>query len=206
MSKSEEKRVLDKAYDLALLKNEERYGGCGQCVIAVLQDAFRMPSNEVFKAMSGYAGVGATEGDGSCGAYVAGILFLSGLRGRERDNFADPDRIRFVSFATARKLHRKSIDEFGSIICREIQMKIMGRPYYLPDPDEMAKFLDAGGTRPSALSYVARQRSGLPRLRLRKGSSQQRSLPRFQSRRAPVPTVASGLSWLCRGSSFGWPE
>jgi len=174
MSKSEEKRVLDKAYDLALLKNEERYGGCGQCVIAVLQDAFRMPSNEVFKAMSGYAGVGAT--------------------------------VRFVSFATARKLHRKFIDEFGSIICREIQMKIMGRPYYLPDPDEMAKFLDAGGTRPSALSYVARQRSGLPRLRLRKGSSQQRSLPRFQSRRAPVPTVASGLSWLCRGSSFGWPE
>ena len=145
MSKSEEKRVLDKAYDLALLKNEERYGGCGQCVIAVLQDAFRMPSNEVFKAMSGYAGVGATVGDGSCGAYVAGILFLSGLRGCERDNFADPDRIRFVSFATARKLHRKFIDEFGSIICREIQMKIMGRPYYLPDPDEMAKFLDAGG-------------------------------------------------------------
>lgn len=80
-----------------------------------------------------------------CGAHVAGILFLSGMRGRERDNFADPDRIRFTSFATARKLHRRFIDEFGSIICREIQMKLFGRPYYLPDADEMAKFLAAGG-------------------------------------------------------------
>jgi len=95
--------------------------------------------------MSGYAGGGATVGDGGCGAYVAGILFLSGLRGRERDNFADPEKIRFTSFATARKLHKKFIDEFGSIICREMQMKLFGRPYYLPDPDEMKKFLEAGG-------------------------------------------------------------
>jgi C_GCAxxG_C_C family probable redox protein len=144
MSKKPEEEVMEKAYELGF-KYEEQYGGCGQCVVAALQDAFNMPSTEVFKAMSGYAGGGATVGDGSCGAYVAGILFLSGLRGRERDNFADPERIRFVSFATARKLHRKFIDEFGSIICREIQMKLFGRPYYLPDPDEMAKFLAAGG-------------------------------------------------------------
>jgi len=144
MDQKDKEKVLQKAYDLGF-QNEVKYGGCGQCVVAALQDAFDMPSNDVFKAMSGYAGGGATVGDGSCGAYVAGILFLSGLRGRERDNFADPDKIRFTSFANARKLHRKFIDEFGSIICREMQMKMFGRPYYLPDPDEMKKFLDAGG-------------------------------------------------------------
>jgi hypothetical protein len=26
-----------------------------------------------------------------------------------------------------------------------MQMKLFGRPYYLPDADEMKKFLDAGG-------------------------------------------------------------
>ena len=139
-----QKGVLDKAYDLGF-KYEEQYGGCGQCVVAALQDALEMPNDAVFKSMSGYAGGGATVGDGSCGAYVGGILFLSGLKGRERDNFADPDRIRFQSFAMARKLHRKFIDEFGTIICREMQMKLFGRPYYLPDPDEMKKFLAAGG-------------------------------------------------------------
>jgi C_GCAxxG_C_C family probable redox protein len=144
MDEKAKKQVVDKAYDLGF-KNEEQYGGCGQCVVAALQDALDMPNDAVFKSMSGYAGGGATVGDGSCGAYVAGILFLSGLKGRERDNFADPERVRFESFALARKLHRKFIDEFGTIICREMQMKLFGRPYYLPDPDEMKKFLDAGG-------------------------------------------------------------
>jgi len=144
MDQKAKEKVLQKAYDLAF-KYEEQYGGCGQCVVAALQDAFDMPNPDVFKSMSGYAGGGATVGDGGCGAYVAGILFLSLLKGRERDNFADPDRIRFESFATARELHRKFIDDFGTVVCREMQMKLFGRPYYLPDADEMKKFLAAGG-------------------------------------------------------------
>jgi len=144
MDKKAKEKVLKQAYDLAF-KYEEKYGGCGQCVMAALQDAFDMPNPDTFKSLSGYAGGGATVGDAGCGAYVAGILFLSGLKGRERDNFADPERIRFESFATARKLHGKFIDDFGCVVCREMQMKLFGRPYYLPDPDEMKKFLDAGG-------------------------------------------------------------
>ena len=144
MSEKTKEQVQQKAYALGF-QYEKQYGGCGQCVMAALQDAFDMPNPDVFKALSGYAGGGATVGDGGCGAYVAGILFLSGLRGRERDNFADPDRIRFTSFATARKLHRKFVDEYGTIVCREMQTKLFGRPYYLPDPDEMKKFNEAGG-------------------------------------------------------------
>jgi len=137
-------KVLKKAYELGF-DYEKQYGGCGQCVMAALQDTLDMPNPSLFKSLSGYAGGGATVGDGSCGAYVAGMLFLGTLRGRERDNFADPERIRFTAFATARRLHQKFIDEFGSIICREMQMKLFGRPYYLPDADEMKKFLAAGG-------------------------------------------------------------
>jgi len=144
MDKKAKEKVLKKAYDLAF-QYEEKYGGCGQATIAALQDTFEMPNPDVFKSLSGYAGGGATVGDAGCGAYIAGILWLSGLKGRERDNFADPERIRFESFATARKLHGKFIDDFGCVICREMQMKLFGRPYYLPDADEMKKFLDAGG-------------------------------------------------------------
>lgn len=144
MDERAKEKVLKKAYDLAF-KYEQQYGGCGQCVVAALQDVFDMPNPDVFKSLSGYAGGGATMGDAGCGAYVAAILFLSGLKGRERDNFADPDRIRFESFAMGRTLHRKFMDEYGCVICREIQTKIFGRPYFLPDADEMQKFLAAGG-------------------------------------------------------------
>ncbi|MBN1152817.1 MAG: C_GCAxxG_C_C family protein [Dehalococcoidia bacterium] len=144
MDDKAKEKILKKAYDLGF-KYEEQYGGCGQATIAAIQDALDLPNPDVFKSLSGYAGGGAIVGDGGCGAYVAAILFLSGLKGRERDNFADPERIRFESFATARKVHDKFVEEFGTVLCREIQVKLFGRPYYLPDADEMKKFLDAGG-------------------------------------------------------------
>lgn len=143
MDEKAKAQVLKNAYDLGY-EYERRYRGCSQCVIGALQDAFDMPDESVFKAMTGLAGGGAIVGDSGCGAYTAGLAFLSGLRGREKNNFADPEGTRFDSFALARKLHRKFIDEFGTVLCREIHMQVLGRPYYLPDPDEMKKFDDAG--------------------------------------------------------------
>ena len=42
--------------------------------------------------------------------------------------------------ALAIKLHKKFTQEYGSVICANIQTKTMGRPYYLVDPDEFKKF------------------------------------------------------------------
>jgi len=98
-----------------------------------------MPNKAVFKALSGCAGGGARSG---------GIAFLSGLRGRERGDFANPDRLRFVSFATALKLHDKFIQEYGSVVCREMHSKLFGRPFFLPDSDEIEKSDEAGGHTP----------------------------------------------------------
>ena len=42
------------------------------------------------------------------------------------------------------ELHDRFIQEYGSIICRDIQTKLFGRPYYLPDTDEREKFEEAG--------------------------------------------------------------
>ncbi|MEA3253599.1 MAG: C-GCAxxG-C-C family protein [Chloroflexota bacterium] len=139
----EEKAIIEKAYKLGY-EYERTYRGCGQCAIAALQDVFDMRDDNTFKALTGYAGGGGITGDAGCGAYVGGILFLSMLKGRERDNFSDPEGIRFDSFALARKLHDKFVAEYGTVICREMHVKLLGRPYYLPDPDEYAKFDNAG--------------------------------------------------------------
>jgi len=137
-------RLLQKAYDLGF-HYEQTYRGCAQCVLAALQDTFQMPNEAVFKAMSGFAGGSALMGAAGCGAYSGAIAFLSSLRGRERDKFADPERLRFVSFANARKVHDRFIAEYGTVVCRELHSKLFGRPFFMPDPDEMRKFDEAGG-------------------------------------------------------------
>ena len=78
------------------------------------------------------------------GAYVRAILILGYLLGRERDNFADPQGIRFRNYSLVRKLHDRFVQEYGSVICRDIQTKLVGRSYFLADPEELKNFDEAG--------------------------------------------------------------
>ncbi len=139
------KKVAEKAYELGK-EYEKTKKGCSQCVIAALQDALDIRNDDIFKAATGLAGGGCGTIDGSCGAYVGAIMVLGSLLGRERDNFVDLDQTAgFRTLELARKFRDKYIQEYGSVVCRNIQTKILGRPYYIADPDEMKKFEDAGG-------------------------------------------------------------
>lgn len=113
-------------------------------MVAALQDVFNLRNGAIFKAATALAGGGARATDGSCGSYSGGILFIGSVIGRERDNFEDKEKVRIKTHNLAKKLHDKFIKEYGSVICRDIQTKIMGRSYYFIDPDEYRKFLDAG--------------------------------------------------------------
>ena len=135
--------VVEKAYELGK-EYEKKYRGCSQCVAAALQDAFNIRSDDVFKAATGLAGGGGSTADGSCGSYTGAILMLSWLWGRERGNFEDPEGVRKRTQEMVRRLHDHFVQEFGSVICRNIQTKLMGRYYYLADPEEAEKFHNAG--------------------------------------------------------------
>jgi C_GCAxxG_C_C family probable redox protein len=135
--------LLEKAYKLGF-EYEKTYRGCSQCVIAAIQDSLNIQDDNVFKAATGLAGGVGLSGIGPCGAFSGAAMVLSQLMGRERANFSDPEKIRFKSFDIANKLVVKFLDEYGVIVCRDIQQRIFGRPYYLRDPDEFKKFHDAG--------------------------------------------------------------
>jgi C_GCAxxG_C_C family probable redox protein len=137
-------QAAEKAYQLSK-EYEKAYKGCSQCVLAALQDAFKMRDDAVFKAATGLAAGGGLCGDGSCGAYAGAIMVLSSLVGRTRDDFEDKAGVLFKNFALVQRLRQRFIDEYGSIICRDIQNKVFGRSYYLPDKDEEKKFDMAGG-------------------------------------------------------------
>lgn len=138
------KELMEKAYELGF-EYEKKYKGCSQCVIAAIQDTLGIRDDSVFKAATGLAGGGGLTGIGACGGYAGGVMVLGQLLGRERSIFEDSERIRFRSFDLANQLVDEFIGEFGTIICRDIQVKIFGRPYYLRDPEDFNKFEEAGG-------------------------------------------------------------
>lgn len=155
MEEGRRQELLEKAYELGF-EYEKTYRGCSQCVIAAIQDTLEIRDDSVFKAATGLAGGGGLTGMGDCGAYAGGVMVLSQLVGRERSRFDDPERIRFRSFDLAKKLADEFLSAFGTIICRDIQTKIFGRPYYLRDPEEFKKFEEAGAHRDKCPEVVAK--------------------------------------------------
>jgi hypothetical protein len=45
----------------------------------------------------------------------------------------------------SKEIREKFIDEYGSVICNDIQKEIFGKSYNLCDPNEFIAFEEAGG-------------------------------------------------------------
>jgi len=144
MNQREMEELKQRARELGFTYEIE-YRGCGQCLVGAVQDALGIKNDEVFKAATGFAGGIGLNQDSACGGYAGGVMILSSFLGREKGNFGDPENVRFKSFALAKKLHDRFIQEYGAVNCHGIHLKIFGRPFYLWDPDQMAKFDLAGG-------------------------------------------------------------
>jgi C_GCAxxG_C_C family probable redox protein len=144
MNEGRKKELMEKAFQLGF-EYEKTFHGCSQCAIAAIQDSLNIREDNVFKAATGLAAGGGMTGIGVCGGYVGSIMIISWLCGRERSSFADPENKRHVAFMLSRKFTQEYIREFGSIICRDIQTHLFGRPFYIADPREHEAFEEAGG-------------------------------------------------------------
>jgi len=139
----EREPILDRVESLGI-EYERKYGGCSQCVIGAIRDTFGGIDDSVFKAATGLAGgVGLT--GATCGALTGAAMAIGAFLGREYDQFADPERIRFTTFELVRRMVARFEEEYGSTLCRHIQEKIMGRSYRLYDEGEHKDFIEAGG-------------------------------------------------------------
>ncbi len=137
-------------------KYERDFRGCAQCLLAAVTDTLELKRDQMFKSATALAGGVGLMGDGCCGAYLGGVMMIGDTVGRSRDNLADPDGERFKAYKLAADFHRFFIDEYGTVICRDIQSKTMGRPYFIADKDEMKKFDEAGGHFDKCPSVVGR--------------------------------------------------
>jgi C_GCAxxG_C_C family probable redox protein len=145
----------DKAYGLAK-SYEQAYRGCGQCVVAAIQDAFDRKDEDIFRAATGFAGGGGLCGDGNCGAYSGGIMMLGYVTGRPRDDFEDRGGVMFKNFALIQAFRDRFIEEYGSIICRDIHRRVFGRPFDFLDPEQAEQFERAGGHTDKCPEVVAK--------------------------------------------------
>ena len=144
-----------KAYDLGY-EYEGRYGNCAQCTIAAVQDVLGIRDDAVFKSASTLAAGIAKCCDGPCGGYTGAAMMIGSLWGRTRDNFGGDIENKAKSDRLALELHGAFVEEFGTVICREIHQRIYGRTFDLHDKDDRLAFDAAGAHTTKCTSVVAR--------------------------------------------------
>jgi len=134
--------TLDKAFYLAK-KYETEYGDCAQSVVAGVLEALDMFNDDVFRAATGLAdGVGIT-GDGHCGALSGGVMAISYVFGRKRDDFSRKGK-GMKSLLLSRKLHGMFVEKYGMCRCHDLNVKYMGRFFNLLDQAEYEAAIKAG--------------------------------------------------------------
>lgn len=124
--------LMKRAYHLGFV-SEKTYKGCAQCTLDALFRLTGQVDEAVFQSASGFSGGMAICGDGVCGGYSGGIMFMGSHVGRRyQQMMEDGDKlVQYASYDMAQRLHDRLVSTYGSVICRDIHTQIFGRDYCL---------------------------------------------------------------------------
>lgn len=125
-------------------KHEKNYRGCAQCTLAALFDVSEKEEQVLFRAANGFAAGMGLFGDGACGGYSGGILFMGTYAGRRLEHFDNDKEQKDKCYEMTKKLHDRFIETYGSVICEEIHKDIFGRAYHLRNSEDKVLFEEAG--------------------------------------------------------------
>ena len=124
--------LMKRAYHLGFM-SEKTYKGCAQCTLDALFRLTGQVDEAVFQSASGFSGGMAICGDGVCGGYAGGIMFMGSRVGRRyQQMMEDGDKLaQYASYDMAQRLHDRLVSTYGSVTCRDIHTQIFGRDYCL---------------------------------------------------------------------------
>lgn len=134
---------------------EKKYHGCAQCALASMFDVSRDRDPVLFQATSAMAGGVGLTGDGICGGYAAGVLWMGRHVGRRLEQFDADKAEQYKSFEMTQKLRDRYMETYGSITCRHIHESIFDRAYILTTKAVRNEFEEAGGHADRCTSVVA---------------------------------------------------
>ena len=134
-------------------KYSQEYKACSQCTLLANQEVFGLGGDDALKAATGFAGgIGRT---GSvCGSLIGGVMALGLLYGRDRETMKHPDaelrsqRLKEIESelgTLTKKLRTKFEEEYGSIICDDIETKLFGRSFDKWNPEDRIEKDRMGG-------------------------------------------------------------
>ena len=142
-------QLLDGVYELGVTYEKNSYS-CSQCTVKALHEMLAFDDSLVRAATSLCGGV-AFKCLGSCGALLGGIMVLDNYFGRDSSDMSEREvkkeniDLLYSAQAVSRLLYDKFVKKYGDIICARIQYHLFGRVYFFEDPDELKKFVEAGG-------------------------------------------------------------
>jgi C_GCAxxG_C_C family probable redox protein len=133
--------ALRRAHELAR-ELELTYFGCGPMA---LLGAFRALGIEDEGALrASMAMVGGLAGSGeTCGALIGALMVLGYVRGRRGPVRATPETEGPI-LELGSEIVEEFRSEFGSLNCRDIQRRLLGRSYNLRDPREVEELHSSG--------------------------------------------------------------
>jgi len=150
-------------------------------VVASLQDVFdELKDESLFRASFGLAGGVASTCEGTCGALAGGIMVLSHLYGRSKREFREqtPISLKKLGFPwekrgliLARELVNRFMQEYGSIICKDIQNKLIGFKADFWTEEGVRAFDEAGGHKDKCPVVVGKTACWVAEMILRERSS-----------------------------------
>ena len=135
--------ILKRAYRDGY-RYEKQCRGCAQCTIAALFGVTEKKEEHLFRAANGFAAGMGLFGDGVCGGYSGGLLYLGTYAGRRFEFFENDKAEKDLSMHLAEKLHTRFIETYGSVICHDIHRDIFGRAFFIRDTEEKEAFEKAG--------------------------------------------------------------
>lgn len=127
---------------------QNQYGGCGQTVVLVLQRKLDLPGGPAALKAAGFFGLGIARMGDVCGALIGSIQALGLASGRENVKdppYPEPEVVDETtglprSLVLIRRFYQRFVQEFGSSVCRDIQIKMHGRSYDLGNTEEFKEF------------------------------------------------------------------
>lgn len=121
--------LAQEAYDLAY-EYERSYQNCAQAVFCAIQDVLEIGDDATFQAAHPFAAGCALTSQGTCGAVNGALLAIGSVYGRDKAHFAGGSRNK-DSYRLSKRLVDRFNEEFGGILCCDVQTKLMGRSFNL---------------------------------------------------------------------------
>lgn len=137
--------IMKRAYHNGFM-SEKKFKGCAQCVLHAFFELTGNTNEMLFQSASGFSGGMAISGDGVCGGYSGGVMYMGSFVGRKVDEMItneDKDS-QYISYEMAQKLRDRFLETYGSVICSDIHKRIFGKSFCLRTKAIRNNFEEAG--------------------------------------------------------------